>query len=134
MLKWCPQVPKSSAALGFGFKFLNSGERLRTIIALLLSLPKTSDYHHLNGKICSILRFYLPGQKLDFDNTITKETVKHEPAANVSKYSGKSKEKTKNIPVGLPEQEQGVKKKRRRKARRRIKTETRQSLNITMTI
>ena len=37
LLKWWPQVPKSSAALGFGFELLNSGERFRAIKALLFS-------------------------------------------------------------------------------------------------
>ena len=35
LLKWWPQVPKSSAALGFGLELLNSGERFRAIMALL---------------------------------------------------------------------------------------------------
>ena len=36
LLKCWPQVPKSSAALGFGLELLNSGERFRAIMALLL--------------------------------------------------------------------------------------------------
>ena len=35
LLKWWPQVPKSSAALGFGLELLNSGERFRAIMTLL---------------------------------------------------------------------------------------------------
>ena len=35
LLKWWPHVPKSSAAMGFGFELLNSGERFRAIMALL---------------------------------------------------------------------------------------------------
>ena len=31
------RVPNSSAALGFGFKLVNSGERFRAILALLFS-------------------------------------------------------------------------------------------------
>ena len=38
LLKWWPQVPKSSAALGFGFEPLNSGERFRVIMALLYEI------------------------------------------------------------------------------------------------
>ena len=37
LLKWWPQVTKSSAALGFGLELLNSGERFRAIMALLFS-------------------------------------------------------------------------------------------------
>ena len=37
LLKWWPQVRKSSAALGIGLELLNSGERFRAIMALLLS-------------------------------------------------------------------------------------------------
>ena len=40
LLKWWPQVPKSSAALGFGFEHLNSGERFRAILALLFNFPE----------------------------------------------------------------------------------------------
>ena len=35
LLKWWPQISKSSAALGFGFELLNSGERFRAMVALL---------------------------------------------------------------------------------------------------
>ena len=35
LLKWWPYLPKSSAALGFGFELLHSGERFRAIMALL---------------------------------------------------------------------------------------------------
>ena len=38
LLKWWPHIPKSSAALGFGFELLNSGERFRAIVALLFLL------------------------------------------------------------------------------------------------
>ena len=38
LLKWWPQGPKSSAALGFGFEPLKSGERFRAIMALLFGL------------------------------------------------------------------------------------------------
>ena len=36
LLKWWPQGTKRSAALGFGFELLNSGERFRAIFALFL--------------------------------------------------------------------------------------------------
>ena len=37
LLKWLPQVPESTAALGLGIELLNSGERFRAITALLFN-------------------------------------------------------------------------------------------------
>ena len=36
------RIPKSSAALGFGFELLNSGERFRAILTLMLELKGLS--------------------------------------------------------------------------------------------
>ena len=38
MLRWLPQGLKNSAALGFRFEPLNSGERCRAILALLYKI------------------------------------------------------------------------------------------------
>ena len=40
LLNWCPQVPKSSAALSFGFELLNLSEPFRAIMALLFEITE----------------------------------------------------------------------------------------------
>ena len=64
------------------------------------------------------------GQKLDFDNTINKETVKHEPRADAGKYQRKQqKDKSVHTPVGLPSPDEGSKKKKKKKRKNKDKEE-----------
>ena len=57
---------------------------------------------------------FTTGHKLDFDNTIDKNTVKHEPLAKAGKYSGKKNDRQITTPVGLAV-ESDIKKKKKRK-------------------
>ena len=58
LLKWWPQVPESSAALGFGLELLNSGERFRAIMVLLFEIILTLTLlHSERPKLHLILAF-----------------------------------------------------------------------------
>ena len=52
---------------------------------------------------------------MEFDNTINKDIVQHEPRADAGKYIRNQKEKPAHTLVGLPELEGGKKKKKKRK-------------------
>ena len=60
-----------------------------------------------------LLFFVSTGQRLEFDNTIDKNTVKHEPVAKAGKYSDKN-DGQRNIPVGLAVESKKEKKKKRK--------------------
>lgn len=58
---------------------------------------------------------------LEFDNTITKDTVKHEPKADAGKYAAKKKEKPVHVPVGMTVGDESPKKKKNKKKKRKSK-------------
>ena len=59
--------------------------------------------------------FFTTGHKLDFDNTIDKNTVKHEPLAKAGKYSDKKNDRQINTPVGLAVESDNKKQKKKKR-------------------